>query len=442
MPPNVPVGSLHPVLGDAQAAARVLSLWRAEGPEPARALVEQHLSRPGACQRDHLLRELWLRLAGAPGPRVLVDGVWFCRPYGGITRVWEQILATWQLPGLNHEAAPIALIERESRLARTGYFFSLEAAALDPLDLEAVAASAASNGALVKRWQAEVFVSSWISASGPQRPTCPELALVHDCLPERYQAAEPIKALRRRWLQGARAHLAVSADTAADLETLLRLKPGQVSWCHSAPPIGFAAHLDSDAASRHWSRLSQTLALDAAYVLLPATSAMGSYKNPEIVAEALAAPDLAGVQLVLCGIAADQRRQELEQRFGHLQGRCRACGFSDWELALAYRHALAVVIPSHAEGFGLPAVEAMASGATVLVADSRGLREAGGGAALRFSSRQPQQLAQLLQLLLADHCEWLQSCLQRRRLQRLDLLHPDLIGLALLAVARALWTSR
>lgn len=437
----VPLAPLHPVLGNAQAASRVLDLWRAQGPEAARCLVEQNLCSTAVLQRDRLQRELKARLAGDPGPRLLVDGVWFGRPRGGITRVWEQILATWLLPGLANDAAPIALIDRESHLALTARFVNLEAAALDPLDCSAVAASAAGNAALVQRWNADVFVSSWISASAPQQPACAELALVHDCLPERYQAPDDLQVLRRRWLQGARGHLAVSADTAADLETLLRLRPGQISWCHPAPPRQFSDHLDTTAAARRWNKLAETAGLVQPYVLLPASSAIGSYKNPEAVAEALAAPELARVQLVLCGIAAEQRAQEMEQRFGHLRGRCKACGFSDWELALAYRQAFAVVLPSHAEGFGLPAIEAMACAATVLVADSRGLREAGGGAALRFNPRQPQQLAQLLVMLQSGQSDWLRKIVVRRQRERLQLLQADLMGLSLLAVARALWSS-
>ena len=34
-----------------------------------------------------------MRLRGASGPRLLVDGLCFVRPHGGITRLWEQILS-------------------------------------------------------------------------------------------------------------------------------------------------------------------------------------------------------------------------------------------------------------------------------------------------------------------------------------------------------------
>ena len=117
--------------------------------------------------------------------------------------------------------------------------------------------------------------------------------------------------------------------------------------------------------------------------------------------------------------------------------RCFAAGFTDLELALAYSHALAVVLPSRIEGFGLPAIEALASGATVLVADSRGLREAGAGACPRFSATNPASLASWLKLL-TDHPSraWLLRHLQRRAQQRLQQQHPDLLGLALLALSR------
>ena len=80
----------------------------------------------------------------------------------------------------------------------------------------------------------------------------------------------------------------------------------------------------------------------------------------------------------------------------------------------------------------------MASGGLPLVADARGLREAGAEAALRFSPRQPEQLSSLLKLVLDPSTrKWLQSQVQPRIRSRLTRLNPDLIGLALLAQARA-----
>jgi glycosyltransferase involved in cell wall biosynthesis len=51
-------------------------------------------------------------------------------------------------------------------------------------------------------------------------------------------------------------------------------------------------------------------------------------------------------------------------------------------LAALYRRAALVLIPSEAEGFGLPLVEAMACATPVLASDIAALREAGADAAV------------------------------------------------------------
>ena len=423
---------------DASAAALVLSAWRECGREAAISALAEVRTSSAHHGYGLLIAELQARLESDEGPRLLIDGLWFTRAYGGITRVWQQILSTWKLPGLLHEGAPVGLIDRGSCLPLTHAFPALEGSCFDPLDPKAVAAVTEENELHIFRWQADVFCSSWISSSGLERPVCKELALVHDCLPERFPPDQPeLMALRRRWWQGASSHLAVSANTASDLAKLLRCPEDLIAWCHLAPAGVFAEMVAADGADALWQRLQQQADLPDSFVLLPATSVIGTYKNPELLAEALADSALAALPLLLCGIAAKERGQELEVRFPHLRGRIHVAGFSDQELALVYRHALAVVIPSRIEGFGLPAVEVMAAGGMPLIADSLGLREAGAEAALRFAPDQPGQLTNLLQLLLdPDTRSWLKTRIKPRVENRLDRLNPDLIGLALLAKAR------
>lgn len=430
------LGPLHPNLGAYQPPIAVLDCWRSHGSHAALELCNRLRTPKTGVQP--LLDELHLRLVGALGPRVLLDGLWFCRPYGGITRVWEQILNCWLLPGLISSKAPIVLIDRNSHLAITSKFKNIYASSIDPLDIGVVAKSAEENAKHASDWGASVFISSWLSVCAQDAYRCPELHLVHDCLPERLSKDSALLAQRRRCFQGASELIAVSKASAQDLEVVLKKQKSSVAWCHPGVQPIFADVYADVSTTHFWPPLQQRSGLTHPYVLLPATSGPGSYKNPELVAASLAERGLQQIQLVLSGLAAETHCASLLYQFPHLQGRCFAAGFTDLELSMAYRHALAVILPSRIEGFGLPAIEALASGATVLVADSRGLREAGAGACPRFSATDPASLASWLKLLLdQESAAWLKPLLQCRAQKRLKQLHPDLLGLVLLALARS-----
>jgi glycosyltransferase involved in cell wall biosynthesis len=88
--------------------------------------------------------------------------------------------------------------------------------------------------------------------------------------------------------------------------------------------------------------------------------------------------------LVLAGAAATDRRvRALAQARGLDERRLRCIASTDdHELAALYRRALATLVPSRNEGFGLPALEAMACGCPVLAANTGALPEVCGDAAL------------------------------------------------------------
>ncbi|HEY1203921.1 MAG: glycosyltransferase family 1 protein [Bryobacteraceae bacterium] len=74
----------------------------------------------------------------------------------------------------------------------------------------------------------------------------------------------------------------------------------------------------------------------------------------------------------------------------------------DDELVAMYRGALFLVLPSLAEGFGLPALEAMACGTPVLVSRTPALLETTGNAALLFDPLDAGDLARTMALALDD----------------------------------------
>jgi glycosyltransferase involved in cell wall biosynthesis len=83
--------------------------------------------------------------------------------------------------------------------------------------------------------------------------------------------------------------------------------------------------------------------------------------------------------------------------------RVRFLGYvSDETLAGVYANATLFVLPSQDEGFGLPALEAMASGTPVIVSDGGALPEVVGEAGMMFCLSNPEGLANALRECLSN----------------------------------------
>ena len=72
----------------------------------------------------------------------------------------------------------------------------------------------------------------------------------------------------------------------------------------------------------------------------------------------------------------------------------------DSDLAWLYAHTTAFVFPSLYEGFGLPVLEAMASGACVVARNASAMAEITGAAAALIETREPAALAATISALL------------------------------------------
>lgn len=192
-------------------------------------------------------------------------------------------------------------------------------------------------------------------------------------LPELFGRAD--LAYRKRYYEGyarrADAVVTISEFAKAGMVNLLGLDPDKV----------FVAHLGVDT-----TRFTANHGERENFVLYPARG--WAHKNHKLLIEAMAIarrtnPELT---LVLTGGALDSLGElpEYVDRRGLV---------SEGELLDLYRRAGALVFPSRYEGFGLPPLEAMASGCPVAASNAGSIPEVVGAAAVLFDPNDPEAIA-------------------------------------------------
>lgn len=126
-------------------------------------------------------------------------------------------------------------------------------------------------------------------------------------------------------------------------------------------------------------------------------------KNIAALVQAFAAVAADGIGLVLVG--GNNARVFAESVSGERpvdRGVVRTGPVDDRALKGLYRQAVALVVPSTYEGFGLTALEAMREGCPVVAARAAALPEVCGDAALFVDPRSPADIADALHRVLAD----------------------------------------
>ena len=233
-------------------------------------------------------------------------------------------------------------------------------------------------------WRARVDLHHAMAFVAPVVAPCPSVVTVYDLSFLRYpEYFRPVNRLYLRVMTGpscrrARRVIAISQSTARDVSAMLGVPADRIDVVAPGVDARFFAPIPGDAIARFRAARE----LPERFLLYLGT--LEPRKNLVTLLRAYAAlPDRA-VKLVLAGGKGwlyDAIFDAVESL--GLRGDVLTPGYvPDAELPLWYRAAEAFVYPSFYEGFGLPLLEAMASGTPVVAADTSSLPEAVGDAGL------------------------------------------------------------
>ncbi len=242
----------------------------------------------------------------------------------------------------------------------------------------------------LRKSRVDLFHSPYIIA--PLFVNIPVLITVHDLIFDRYPEYMPsawsrpyYQAMMRLGTRHARKVICVSQHTAEDLARYYKTPLEKLKVIPEGVDGSFNQHLSGSEADA----LCQRYQLKLPYIL--SVGARRPHKNLAALVQAFA-PMSTDVPHSLVFVGPSDKRfpddaRQLADRLG-LNGRAR---FLDWvpEIDLPGLYSLAdmVVLPSLIEGFGLPALEAMASGTPVIAADNSSFPEVVGLSGLLIDIR-------------------------------------------------------
>ena len=315
--------------------------------------------------------------------RLLIDGVFFQLANSGIARVWRSIL-----PFLPGDELEIFFLDRGDSPIVPGITYlphpsyRSEDTAADSMLLQAVC----------DLHDIDVFVSTYYTTS----LNTPAVLVVHDMIPELFD----FDLTERDWMEKQLAIsfaikvICVSNNTSRDLRRIYpHLSSDDISVAH--PGVNHDIFRPRSKSSVDTFRMDWGLSRPY-FLFVGSRNQHRGYKNGKLLFDSIAQYENADFDILCIGgeptIEPDVMAKIPKGVSVHLRSA------SDEELALAYSGAEALVYPSLYEGFGLPVLEAMASGCPVITTQCGSLPEVAGNAAFYVA---PDSRAEMVRALAA-----------------------------------------
>lgn len=305
-----------------------------------------------------------------------------------------------------------------------------------------VAASAASSRSVrdllrltraVAREHLDVFFSPSVYTYFPLPPGIPAVVTIHDTIPERFPHLT-LPSARARWfwtmkvrlaLIQARLVLTVSDYSARSIASVLRVRPDRIRVCVEAPSDAYHPCPEAEIRGAALRAGIPDGTPWFAYV-----GGFNPHKRVDLILRAVAGLSAAAhpaPHLVLVGARnADVFHKETDKleeiiRDTGIEQLVHWTGFiADDQLRPLIAGAVALLLPSEAEGFGLPAVEAAACGTPVVATTESPLPELLAGGGIFVVPGDLDGLRDAMGQLLADRA--VRDTMGRRALERVSAL--------------------
>jgi glycosyltransferase involved in cell wall biosynthesis len=246
------------------------------------------------------------------------------------------------------------------------------------------------------------------SSTAPLRVSCPLVLTLHDLTFLEDTGGVLCRRLcnaYRRWVtprasRAARLVLTVSSYQKEHIKARLQLPDEKVKVVYN----GVSPQFLDQATPQQKREARHAYELPDRYILLMANGEPRKNLQGVLSAYALLLEGADGdvPALVVCGVTDRHLSKVLSRmRLQVLAQHVRAIGYVRSNLLPAvYQQAEMLLLPSYSEGFGLPIIEAMASGIPVVTSDVTAMPEVAGDAALLVSPSSAPNIAKAMELLL------------------------------------------
>jgi glycosyltransferase involved in cell wall biosynthesis len=315
--------------------------------------------------------------------KLLIDGIFFQANNTGIARVWRSVL-----PYLaSREDFEIYMLDRGNAPTIRGVTYI-------PFPTNSFSHSA-DDSILIQRvcdqYRINVFTSTYYTTP----LSTPMLLMIHDMIPELFD----FDLTHRAWMEKetaisfAQRYMCVSENTRRDLLLFYPEIPSTetiVQYCGVDESVFRILSADEVMTFRQAHDLFRPY-----FLLVGSRVQHNGYKNSRLFFDAASLMEAPEFDVLCVGGEKEIEGDVLAEMPSNV--RCIRLEMTDDELSLAYNGAIALVYPSLYEGFGMPVIEAMASGCPVITTPHGSLREAAGNAACFISGTSIEEMLSALQ---------------------------------------------